>query len=150
MAILDMFKGGWRKTAQKDEKGQEVRNSQIEKLKLWPLLETLPWKSNGYYLEDNQGQVKAICQSEDVARVLERCVGFYSQLPGKDQTNACLYKDFLQDAYYLYAALSKAQIPVTSVETAFVEKAFQQFCRSLTKLLEVENIRVEEDPGRPE
>lgn len=127
-----------------------IRNEKIEKLGLNKLLSTLPWKANDIYLEDNQKQVKAVCSNSDIARVLENCVDHYSQLPGRDTTKANLYKDFIQDAYYLYVAMSKAQIPVNSLETAFVEKAFHQFCSSFNKLMEVEHLRIVEDPVRPE
>lgn len=39
--------------------------------------------------------------------------------------------------------MSKAKIPVTNIETAFVEKAFHQFCQSFGKLLEKEHIRLD-------
>lgn len=57
------------------------------------------------------------------------------------------FKDFIEDTYYLYVAISKAQIPVTTIGLAFMEKAFHKFCRSMTAFFKAENIRIHDSDG---
>jgi len=59
----------------------------------------------------------------------------YASLRQYDESRVAVYGRFIQDAYYLYVALSAARIPVNTIQTAFVEKAFHRFCLSLAEVL---------------
>lgn len=96
---------------------------------------SLPWKGNDIYLEDRNKQVKAVCSSPDIARALAKCVECYSSVKAYERSGVKAYGKFIQDAYYLYVAMSNAKIPVDSVGTMFVEKAFHQFCVSLGEII---------------
>lgn len=109
----------------------------------------LPWRGNDIYLEDSNKAVKAVCSSPDVAKALADCMECYSSLNAFEGSKAKAYGKFIQDAYYLYVALSNAKIPVNSVETVFVEKAFHQFCASLNEIIAREKLTFEDVTGQP-
>lgn len=109
--------------------------------------QALPWKGNDIYLENNDKAVMAVCSSAEIAKVLAACVECYSSLNAFEGSKTRAYGKFIQDAYYLYIAMSNARIPVNSVETAFVEKAFHQFCKSLNEIVEREHLKFEDVAG---
>lgn len=100
----------------------------------------LPWRGNDIYLEDCTKAVKAVCSSAEIAKTLASCMELYSSLNSFKESKTKLYGKFIQDAYYLYVAMSNAKIPVNSIETSFVEKAFSQFCISLNEILKHEKL----------
>lgn len=115
----------------------------MEKLNLESIASTLPWQSNGIYLEKKDKQVAAVCSTEDISRTLASCVNYYGSLSPNDTSRIQLYKKFVEAAYYLHLAISKANIPVVSIETQYVEKAFHEFSTVLNELLTKENIKIE-------
>ena len=70
----------------------------------------------------------------------------YSKTNANDLSNRIeLYKQFIQDSYYLYVTMSKARIPITGIDTVMLQKAYEYFCISLFKLIKAENIQVSTD-----
>lgn len=107
----------------------------------------LPWHGNDIYLEDSTGQVKAVCSNANIARMLADCMECYSSLHVFHESLTQKYAQLIQDAYYLYVAMSNAKIPVNTVGTIFVEKAFHQFCKSLTDIVKRDNLKFEQLSG---
>ena len=107
------------------------------------VIKDLPWHGNGIYLEDKNKQVKAVCSNPEISKVLAECMECYTSLKAFEGSKTKAYGQFIQDAYYLYIALSAAKIPVTSIETAFVEKAFHKFCLSLKEIVSREHLTFE-------
>lgn len=115
----------------------------MEKLNLEKIQSTLPWKANGIYLEKNDKQVAAVCSSDEIADTLASCVNYYGQLNPASVTRINLYKKFIEAGYYLNLAIAKANIPVTTIEIQYVEKAYYEFSKILSELLSSENIKIE-------
>ena len=107
----------------------------------------LPWRGNDIYLEDSRGHVKAVCSNADIAKMLADCMDCYSSLHVFNESRTQKYAQLIQDAYYLYIAMTNAKIPVNTVGTVFVEKAFHQFCKSLTEIVKRDNLKFEQLAG---
>jgi hypothetical protein len=107
----------------------------------------LPWHGNDIYLEDSTGQVKAVCSSAEMAKMLAECIDCYSSIRVFNESRTQKYAQLIQDAYYLYVAMTNAKIPVNTVGTVFVEKAFHQFCKSLTEVVKRDNLKFEQVSG---
>lgn len=115
----------------------------MEKFSLEDIAESLPWTANGIYLEKKNKQVAAVCSSDAIAKVLANCVNHYGSMSTFDTDRMHLYKKFIETAYYLSIAISKANIPVNSIETQYVERAYHEFSQALEELITKEKISIE-------
>ena len=82
-----------------------------------------------------------------MAKMLAECIDCYSSIRVFNESRTQKYAQLIQDAYYLYVAMSNAKIPVNTVGTVFVEKAFHQFCSSLTEVVKRDNLKFEQVSG---
>lgn len=103
----------------------------------------MPFQVDDIYLKDNKKEIKAVCSNNTIAKFLAECVNAFSITTTNDLNRAKKYKDFITAAYYLDKAITKANIPITTLETMVLEKAYNVFKEKLKALLTVDDAKID-------